>query len=152
MTRANKRIQDWLRMPGEYAGDGTATDMGSIADSEVPSRSSYTECTQELPIGIVQCACNDQNWLGRKRRRQQGGNGNRDKAMHPEMLIYLVRPVLPDSSFERFLFPFSRKAIGNITASNSTESSYQSVIGPVFRMLRHQNDKKYVDTAWHRDN
>ena len=52
---------------------------------------------REIPVRIVQGARNKQNWLGWKRRRQQGGDGHSGKAVHFEMLIQLFRSVVKEA-------------------------------------------------------
>ena len=95
--QSNKRVQDRPGVLGKNVNDGRAVDVGSVADGEVPDRSSYAECSKEIPVRIVQGARNKQNWLGWKRRRQQGGDGHSGKAVHFEMLIQLFRSVVKEA-------------------------------------------------------
>jgi hypothetical protein len=104
----NKRARDWPGVLGQHFDDGVTVDMGSIADNEVPDRSSCAECAKEISVGIVQGACNKQNRSGWKRRRQQRGDSNGGEAVRFEMPIQISRFVLTDSPFERFLFAFLR--------------------------------------------
>ncbi len=61
--QSNKCVQDRRGVLGKNVDDGMAVDVGSVADGEVPDRSSYAECAEEIPVRIVQGARNKQNWL-----------------------------------------------------------------------------------------